>query len=1002
MDVRNARNTPDGVSTDPSAGPLRGALLHEARLAERYTLLRKLGEGGMGVVFAAYDEELDRRVAIKLLRTLDANHERGRERMLREAKTLARLSHPNIVHVYDAGTTQGQVFVAMEYVDGCTLRQWVEARRRGWAEVLAMYVQAARGLAAAHAAGVVHRDFKPDNVLIGKDGRARVADFGLATVLDREAVTISSSGDSSSLVEEPLTQTGALLGTPVYMSPEQHTRRPADARSDQFSFCVALYESLYDVRPFTGSTRQDLALQVIRGVVREPPRHNGVPERVRRVLLRGLAVEPGWRWPSMDALTAALTRTPWRPRWLAAGGVALVGAVALGFALTSDPGEVPCRGAAELAARAWSPAVAEEVHARILASGIPQAEEVWASTQRSVEAYTGAWAAQHTAACEAHQRGEQSEALFDRRMDCLRRRLVDVEALGRVLREDGGATAHAIQAAARLPPLARCDDEHMLLAEVEPPADAAMQASVEALQTRIADVRALHQTAKFTAGRAMAETIVTEAEALGYQPLIAEASLWRGMIAGKLADYAAASRSLEAAWWTALASRDDLAAVSAAIALAELAATQRQGEPGRVWSSNAQALIERQGGEAGYQAQVLAVRGRLLELEGHLQEALASYLEALALYERALGPEHLDVAQTLVSIGRIHGMRGDYAQAQRYFDRGLRLHEQLLGPEHPATAAVLNSVAAAFARSGRFPQAEAHFTRAIAVLERALGPTHPDVGMTLGNLANVLLTTGKYDQAIATYQRALAINEVALGPRHPKIASVLGNLGQAHVARGELDAAEAQSVRALDILERAHGHDHADVALALCDLAVIHTRQRRFAEARAGYLEAMAVLERVDGTEQMMLARFALNLGESLHEQGANAEARVYLQRAVDTWERLAGPGHHEIADALLTLAHVESAEHNAAKAVALLERALKIHEEAELPAPAVAAARFELGRALWDGDFDRARGMQLVRMAEVGLGESADGQEATLAELRAWLAARAEGSAATAGVRSE
>ncbi len=991
MDVRHLITLLDGGTTE---GAAQRAAPREAevRLSGRYTLLRKLGEGGMGVVFTAFDEELDRRVAIKLLRAPDTKDGRGRGRMLREAKTLARLSHPNIVQVYDVGAADEQVFVAMEYVDGHTLRQWVEAGRRGWAEVLAMYVQAARGLAAAHAAGVVHRDFKPDNVLIGRDGRARVADFGLATILGGEGFEEPDDGrtDAVTPAEDCLTETGALIGTPVYMSLEQHMRRPADARSDQFSFCVALYEALYGVRPFTGRTRQDLALQALHGVVNEPPRDAGVPERVRRVILRGLSVEPAHRWPTMDAMIAELTRTPRRLRWRVGGGLALAGVA--GLALAWSRGEPPCSGAAELAARAWGPEAAAAVHERITASGVPHAEVVWASAQRRLDAYTGAWVEQHTAVCTAHQRGEQSEALFDRRMDCLRRRLVDVEALVRVLRDDVDATEHAIQAATRLTPLERCDDVHMLLAEVEPPADAATRATVQALQARLATVRALHQTASFAEGAAQAEGIVAEAEALGYRPLLAEARLWHGRLATRLADYAAASSSLLAAWWSAQASRDDPVAIEAALTLGELAGLQRQGEPGRVWAGNAQALIDRQGGEAGYQAQVLVVQGRLRELEGRNQEALSRYLEALKLQERVLGAEHLDVAQTLVSVGRIYSITGDQAEAQRYFERGLTLHEKILGAEHPATGGVLNSIASAYARAGAFAEAEAHFTRALAVFERALGPTHPILASALGNLANVQLSTGRYDRAIETYQRALGIKEAALGPDDPGLTTLLNNLGQAHLALDHFAAAEAQHRRALAILERAHGRDHSDVALALGDLAVVHTRQRRFGEARAGYREALAVYERLDGPEQMPIARLSLNFGEALREEGAVDEARVTLQHGIALWERLAGPDHHEIADALLELAVIDRGERRYTAAVASIERALVIRERAGLPPPAIAAARFELGRTLWEGDLDRARGLRLVRAAAAEFDAGADGHEAAAAELRAWLSSHVQG----------
>src|SRR5262245_44538442 len=235
---------------------------------EHYILIGKLGAGGMGVVYAAYDPKLDRKVAIKLLRPDRVDPDQGRARMMREAQAMARLAHPNVIGVHHVGIWKDQVFVVMEFVDGGTLRQWLAEKPRTATELLGVFLQAGRGLAAAHAAGLLHRDFKPDNVLLGKDGRARVIDFGIARALqaDRvagpsvagvlvseEATTASSGFPSSSSpktpLEIPLTRPGTILGTPAYMAPEQRRGLEASARSDQYSFCVALYESLYGERP---------------------------------------------------------------------------------------------------------------------------------------------------------------------------------------------------------------------------------------------------------------------------------------------------------------------------------------------------------------------------------------------------------------------------------------------------------------------------------------------------------------------------------------------------------------------------------------------------------------------------------------------------------------------------------------------------------------------------------------------------------------------------------
>ncbi|MCY1008648.1 serine/threonine-protein kinase [Nannocystis pusilla] len=299
----------------------------------RYRLLGRLGQGGMSVVFRAQDPQLRREVAVKLLHSPRGQPDPEQlARLRREAQALGRLSHPNVVQVFEIGEADGQSFVVMELVRGATLREWLQARPRTLAEVVAMVSQAGRGLAAAHAAGIIHRDLKPENVLVGEDGRARVVDFGLARANPGAADTSTGSLDA------PLTKSGTVLGTPAFMAPEQ-LRDPgrADARSDQFSFCVMAYEALLGERPF-----EDLAA-VAAGRLRPPPPGTPVPAQLREALLRGLRTDPAERWPTMDALLAALTAAdgeatagPRRRRWL-------IGAGALALAVTAVLGGEPGR-----------------------------------------------------------------------------------------------------------------------------------------------------------------------------------------------------------------------------------------------------------------------------------------------------------------------------------------------------------------------------------------------------------------------------------------------------------------------------------------------------------------------------------------------------------------------------------------------------------------------------------------------------------------------------------
>lgn len=293
----------------------------EAVSLGRYRLLHKLGEGGMGSVYAAYDDRLDRKIALKLIRGSRRGSAEVRERTRREARALARLSHPHVVHVYEVGEVDGQLFVAMEFLAGPTLRTWLEEQVRPWQEILAVFRQAGEGLAAAHAQDVVHRDFKPHNAMFGADGRVRVLDFGLARLGDSGATEKGGAAAPVATPSPALTLTGMTLGTPAYMAPEQHTGGAVDPRTDQFSFCAALFEALYGVRPFAGDSLPALAANVVAGRLTVAPARTEVPPVIEAALRRGLAPDPEARWPTMPALLEALASGDGQAAALAEGRV---------------------------------------------------------------------------------------------------------------------------------------------------------------------------------------------------------------------------------------------------------------------------------------------------------------------------------------------------------------------------------------------------------------------------------------------------------------------------------------------------------------------------------------------------------------------------------------------------------------------------------------------------------------------------------------------------------
>jgi serine/threonine protein kinase len=293
----------------PSAAPPSSRVLTAGDRVGRFIVQGQVGTGGMGSVFAAYDPDLDRKVALKLVRA-DATGTQMQARLMREAQAMARLHHPEVITVYDVGSVGDEVFIAMELLDGGTLRGWLRSGPRRVDEIVDRFVRAGEGLAAAHAAGLVHRDFKPDNVLIGSDGRQRVTDFGLVRLLKSEAKPEPAVAmeEVMSPLEVTLTQQGTLLGTPAYMAPEQFDGI-ADARSDQFTFCASLYQALYGELPFAAERMSDYLVQVVQGNVRPAPRDTRVPARLRALLLRGLRARPEERHPSMRELLDALRAT---------------------------------------------------------------------------------------------------------------------------------------------------------------------------------------------------------------------------------------------------------------------------------------------------------------------------------------------------------------------------------------------------------------------------------------------------------------------------------------------------------------------------------------------------------------------------------------------------------------------------------------------------------------------------------------------------------------------
>ncbi|HLL85139.1 MAG TPA: serine/threonine-protein kinase [Longimicrobium sp.] len=816
---------------------------------DRYIVLERLGVGGMGVVYAAFDPQLDRKVALKLLRP-DARGptDEHRARLLHEAQALARLSHPHVVTVYEAKPVGEQLFVAMELVDGTTAAQWLESVPRPWHEVLDVFLKAGQGLLAAHEAGLVHRDFKPANVLIGKDGRVRVTDFGLARLEEREDSSRMPLEETPPGHEESLTRTGAMVGTPAYMAPEQWDRQPADARSDQFSFCVALYEGLYGSRPFQGEGLQALGEAVRLGEVPPAPRRSKVPHRVRRVLLRGLEVEPHARYPSMRELLAELDRHP-----LSAGRVALVAAaagvlLALGAVIGNqrvDPRELVCRGAERHLADIWDDGRKEQVRSALLSTDTPYAQDAWRTVERALDTYAQSWVSMHTDSCEATRvRGERSEALMDLQMMCLERHARDLKALTDLfIRTQGQSVANAAQAAYALPSLRECAETDALAAQVKRPKEPALLAKVEAVDHQLSEVRALAAANKHVPALEKAEAVAELARGLDHAPTRAEAFYQLGVLRMRTGEARQAQEALLEAAWAAQAGHHDRLAARARIDLIYVIGELfGRPEDAQLALREAQAAISRVGADPEIESALESSHGSLLTFQYKCEDARPHLRRALELADKAYKLNAMHRAHILDNLSRALRCVGDLQRARDRAKEALALRENTLGPMHPEVAISLNNLANVLQDETGPASALPVHQRALEIREQTLGPNTIPVADSLLNVGGDLTLLDLHTESRKYMLRALAIYEAVLGPESPRLARPLLNLG--HVEEKLHEPGEAVKVleRALVLLR---GRDDEEVAIARFNLALaLRSARKDDARARSLALEARQYLSR--------------------------------------------------------------------------------------------------------------------------------------------------------------
>jgi len=927
----------------------------------RYTVLHRLGAGAMGVVYAAVDRELGRRVALKLIDASGTNVVEGGARLLREAQALARLAHPHVVTVYDAGRVDGQVFVSMELVPGTTLAEWLKLRKRTWREILGVFTQAAAGLAAAHEAGIIHRDFKPSNVLVDENDRARVVDFGLARAFgpardDAHTVIRASPMDSVDPVSavlgrsgSDLSLSGVVAGTPAYMAPEQY-EGTGDARIDQFAFCVAMYEALFGRRPFVAVDADRLYTRLVSGVPPDIPLHADVPDWLARIVLRGLSREPERRFASMEDLLAAIVHAQRRRvilRRAAIGGgvLGVVGLAALATFANDRPD--PCDDARDRLAAVWNDTSIAAMKNAVEATDAPFAADVWTSARASVETWAGTWTDAATEQCRANA-GHEPTGVDARRGACLDGRLAQLGALVEVWSvADRAIVEDLVDGAHWLAPIGACADPPIV---VDPDVlDVGRRAQARRIRDLLVRARAAGACGAFARGVAIAAQATELARALGDgDPLLGEAQLALGELQigdGRIDEGTA---HIDAALNSSIARDDPRLLARAAMAAAGGAAIARR---------------------APEQILQLVAIGRA----------------ALGRAPAAANEDGL-IAGLAISEAVAHRQAGRPLDAVAALATALEVRLAFAGEQDPRLAEILVALGDASIAAARLDDALAHQRRALAIREALLGAAHPDVAASAAATADALVALGRIDEARELSRRALSIRERAFGVDHPRVADSLGQLGAIEAELGHIDLALASHRRALAIREMSS--DVAALTGALNRLGATLVTLGRWDEADAVLHRAVEVGTAALGPRHLEIATSRFLLGRTAHGRGEFVRAATELTVALDTRRMLLGETDVAVAAAWTWLARAQRDGGQLDAALVAAKAALQTLDPTIDP-DAWAQARLVVADVQW------ARGESAAALGDVGDAiatlRASPVVPAAAAMLEAWQSARAQ-----------
>lgn len=966
--------------------------LHIGTLVARYVIVSRLGSGGMGIIYLAYDPELDRRVALKLLKDTSPSPE-AQKRLLREAKALAKLQHPNVVAVYDSGTWNNQIWIVMEYIKGQTLTDWLRERSPKYHEVIRIMRDAAKGLIAAHTLGLVHRDVKPDNVMISNDSRVRVMDFGLvgAERENRKTNTLSSERSlaikEKSLIREMLTHDGDIMGTPAYMAPEQFFGAPTDSRTDQFSWCATTWEALFGERPFAGETLWELALAVTQGSIQQRAAGNRVPRWLRRVLERGLSNEPERRFGNMEDLLRAISRGEIiRTRLRIGLAVTLTVLIVLfGWIMFIHQRSRICDAISLRVNETWSDTRRTAVKQAIMNSGRPFAETTWQSVSTALDTYAEGCVAELTDACAAAEiYGTQSPSVQARRYSCADTRFRSLDALiNELLEGKVEAIDNAANLVAALPALSSCHDEVHLLAGVAAPGVPIFE-TVSDIRGDLSVARARQLAGDPNNARTIAEMARAAAKAVGYPPLHAEADLICGRISLELSDFDAAERDLEAAYHEASRLGHDEIALEAMLVLSSLEGKLARYDVAETWIRLAEDMLVRLDRPARWEGEWLLRYAKLNGARGFESEAMTMAQNALV-YLQAVGVTTTDIQiDAINNIGIFQEKAGRLDDSMATLERGLEIVRTVFGEGHPSSVALINNRASLLARQGHLEEALVDLRAGLSIRSKVYGEDSPPYAFSLGQIGDVLTTQGHYSEAITVLERALAIQTEKLKFGHVDTAGTLISLGKAYYRLG-------RSVEALRVTERAHrllvaslGESHPRVISAEMNLAVFYLRSDQIDRALTVNEAALEKLLQNKVSDHRTILNMRNNRAEILVELGRLKEA-IAEREAIDADAIGLGDVFIE-AKNLSSLARIYMSKGDFEKAIHFLTRARELVLSLENREFFSEEVEFLLERAQWSAGIDRVNVRLRIESLSRRLALAGSGASGLKGEVDSWL----------------